>query len=514
MTMKRIGLYMIGMMLMLTSCGDFLEEYSQSLAYANSCTDLDELLVGECYMKQVQMAPYNNDYFEFSGEGASYFPWLNLMDDDTQIYVGTYMTSGDIRGALSAAHYWEKNPYVANGVPYKDGTWSRLYAHIGVLNVILSKVDEFANDLMHDRVKGEVQFLRAAYYYWLVNLYAKPYQKSTASVDPGVPLKLTEYVEDIYFARNSVEEVYAQIVKDLEEALKNLAGENPTNVHQAGEAAALALLSRVYLYMERWEECVGLCDQILKKGYTLIDLNTYSKDVGFTSINSPETIFTQGTNVTTCIFHETTAITNCFMPSKSLYESYDAESDLRRDRFFYIFSGSWGTQLLFNKTQVADVMNNIIDKKEVSDNSLIRLAEIYLNKAEALAMLGSRDAEAASTLQELRLKRYATGKAKPVTQTGKELVELIRKERRLELCFEGHRWFDLRRYAVHSKYPYSEPIEHKYFDKEINTTQYRLLKKYSENEGAYVLPIPADDIIFNSGVLQQNEREERPILNH
>lgn len=513
--MKRIGLYIIGMMIALSSCGDFLEEYSQSLAYATSCKDLDELLVGEAYMKQVLIYPANNDKFPFSGDDAPYFPWLHVMDDDSEVYMGSMVIRDDIRGVLEAFHYWEKNPYVAFGVPYKDGTWSRLYAHIGVLNVILFKVDEFTDDPkeLYNRVKGEAQFLRAAYYFWLVNLYAKPYQKATASVDLGVPLKLTEYVEDKYFSRNSVEEIYAQIVKDLEAAVKNLSGVNPTNLHQAGEGAALALLSRVYLYMERWEDCVRLCDQILKKGYSLVDLNTHDENASFASITSPETIFTQGTNVTSCVFRYQDRYINCFQPSKDLRESYHPD-DLRKKCFFYELSSPWyGTEFLFRKTN-SDPLNYTIDKKEVSDNSLIRLPEIYLNKAEALAMLGNRDGEAASTLQELRLKRYAAGKVEPVVQTGKELVELIRNERRWELCFEGHRWFDLRRYAVNSKYPYSEPIEHKYFDEAVNTKRYRLLKRYSENEGAYVLPIPVEDIIYNSGVLQQNEREERPILNY
>lgn len=58
----------------------------------------------------------------------------------------------------------------------------------------------------------------------LVNLYAKPYSKETAGKDLGVPLNITEFIEDKYFSRDPVEKVYEQIVLDLKNAADNLAG--------------------------------------------------------------------------------------------------------------------------------------------------------------------------------------------------------------------------------------------------------------------------------------------------
>ena len=100
------------------------------------------------------------------------------------------------------------------GVELVDSDWKRLYEHIGYVNVIISYVKEFESDPeeIRHRIAGEAQFLRGWYYYMLVNLYAKPYSKETAAKDLGVPLNVTEFIEDKYFSRDPVEKVYEQIV--------------------------------------------------------------------------------------------------------------------------------------------------------------------------------------------------------------------------------------------------------------------------------------------------------------
>ena len=94
-----------------------------------------------------------------------------------------------------------------------------------------------------------------------------------------------------------------------------------------------------------------------------------------------------------------------------------------------------------------------------SDFFLLRLPEVYLNKAEALAML-EKTTEAIETIQTLREQRVKTGTLGDLQLSGEELVNYIRNERRLELTFEGQRWFDLRRYAVCPKWPFQKEIHH------------------------------------------------------
>ena len=160
----------------------------------------------------------------------------------------------------------------------------------------------------------------------------------------------------------------------------------------------------------------------------------------------------------------------------------------------------------------------------VSDMFLLRYPEVILNKAEALAMLGRED-DSKACLQELRSNRFKGADLQSVVETGDDYITFVRDERRRELCFEGHRWFDLRRYAVSTIHPFTKEIIHPHHDRwagsgsgvgdERNeyqfTGNYRL-KKYNE-ETAYVLPIPEYAMTYNNGTLVQNEREDRKINN-
>ena len=96
--------------------------------------------------------------------------------------------------------------------------------------------------------------------------------------------------------------------------------------------------------------------------------------------------------------------------------------------------------------------------------------------------------------------------------TGAELVQQIRDERRKELCFEGHRWFDLRRYAVCTDYPYSKQITHVFNrcgDWGVIETRTYVLK---EHDPAYTFAIPEAVINFDKVPMEDNPREERKPL--
>ena len=95
--------------------------------------------------------------------------------------------------------------------------------------------------------------------------------------------------------------------------------------------------------------------------------------------------------------------------------------------------------------------------------------------------------------------------------SGKDLVSFIRDERRRELCFEAHRWFDLRRYAVSPKYPEKKSIRHTAYDIKGKLEGDYVLKPYGEDP-AWVLPIPGYEIVYNQGNLVDNpQRVEREL---
>ena len=526
--MKKRILYWIICLGLFTSCGDFLEDYSQDLAYAGSCADLEELLIGNGYIKQS-----TNTAFDLTGDHPYYCPWIHVMDDDAiepdrkQQYTGAVFR-------IAEFHHWTKNPFQYEGKPYDDMMWKDLYARIAVTNVIIPKVDDMEDDLEEDRnrIKGEALFLRASFYYLLTNFYGLPYREATASTDLSVPLKLTEYVEDKYYSRNTVKEVFESIVNDLKQAIPLLKGIEQTTVYQANEAAVRLLLSRVYLYMERWDDVLVQCDSIMDlKKYACLDLNTIDSTKSSTYASSPETIFSQGTYSMDFIMSEGSApyYHYGYVVSDDLLKAYD-KKDLRANIYLTESKLPHPDGPYNNDLWLTDGTFRCIKLKDkskdgyVSDMYLLRYPEVLLNKAEALAMLG-RENESKECLQELRKNRFKATDLQAISETGDDYITFVRDERRRELCFEGHRWFDLRRYAVSSSHPFTKEIIHPHYDRwrgtsggfgdAINEYQFAgnyRLKKYNE-ETAYVLPIPEYAITYNNGVLIQNEREERQINN-
>lgn len=522
--MKKKILYWIVCLGLFTSCGDFLEDYSQDLTYASSCADLEELLIGNGYIKQCV-----NTSFSISGNNSYYCPWIHVMDDDAIDPDRKQQPSGAIY-QLREFHHWAKNPFQNEGVPFDDPTWKDLYARIAISNVVIPKIDDMTEDLKEDRdrVKGEALFLRASFYYLLTNFYGLPYRESTAAKDLSVPLKLTEYVEDRYYSRNTVKEVFESIVNDLQQAVPLLKGVEQTTVYQANEAAARLLLSRVYLYMERWDEALAQCDSIMDlRKYSCLDLNTIDYTKSSTYAGSPETIFSQGTYSMDFIMSETNYSPYYhygWVVSDDLLETYD-EKDLRTGIYLMAtrLPGSGG-QIVTDGTFRCIKLKSKSTDGYVSDMFLLRYPEVILNKAEALAMLG-RESESKACLQVLREKRFKSTDLQPIAETGDDYITFVRDERRRELCFEGHRWFDLRRYAVSSTHPFTKEIIHPHYNRWVGSgggvgderNEYQFvgnyrLKKYNE-ETAYVLPIPDYAMTFNNGVLVQNEREDREINN-
>lgn len=473
----------------LPACSGFLEEYSQDLTYIQTVDDLNELLVGSCYFSNT----------------SDLLPMLHVMDDDTE-YVRKPTTPG-----YWGFHYWLANPFVSGaGVEQKDGVWSTFYKNLAAINVVMTKAEDFASEgEAYRKARGEAYFLRGMDYFYLVNLYAKPYDAKTAASEPGVPLKLTEYVEDKHYERTPVAEVYASIISDLKTAATYLDGTTQTTKRRANVDAARAMLSRVYLYMageENWKNCVAMCDSVLKsRRYSLLDINDHEPKKDFIFLDSPETIFTQGKcSARSTIFMGQTMVAT-YMLTQDLLGKYDADVDLRYSHWFNnVRNVGWIWLKYSSLTPVVSTM--------VSSEFLLRLPEVYLNKAEALVMLG-RTEEAVEVLRELREKRLVEGTTDVIPTSQQELVDFVRLERRLELCGEGHRWFDLRRYAVHPTFPEEKEIIHEYVNNSTRVGYYRLAP-YSENSGNWVWPIPEYAITFNDGTLVANEREGAPLVEY
>ena len=478
------------------SCKKFLASYSQNNSFIETTGDLDELLVGTAYFNPMS--------------GAE--TMIYSMDDDAQI-VGPQQSNRDYELVIGW-HYWQAEPRLtsAGTMRLTDVFYNDLYSKIAGINTILHNVAELAKknepSATLKRITGEAHYLRAAYYFMLVNLYGKPYRTTTAGNDFGVPLKTDPAIKDQFVSRSTTGEVHLQILKDLLEAEQELAGVNTGSTIRVNQLAVQALLSRVYLFMEEYEKSVLYANKVIESHrYELKDLNNHTAGEDFLYRNSAEVIFTMGANLmpnAMWLYYEKPP-SPFYKVSDELALSY-APDDLRLKVF--LARNSEGILRVVKKRKTTNVS---VD--DVSDMFLLRLSEIYLNKAEALAALG-RSEEARNSLQELRKKRFPPSALDPVTQEGAALVNRVRDERRLELCFEGHRWFDLRRYAVNSHYPFSKSIRHRsiiFTGNGYSENGYYELGPYEQDAAAYIVPIASDEIEFNRGLITNEQRPVRPM---
>ena len=343
------------------------------------------------------------------------------------------------------------------------------------------------------------------YHVLLANMYAAPYEKDKANNTPGVPLKLTSYMEDLKFKRTRLDTLYSSIIHDLKESAICLEKINEDQVFKANAHAANLLLSRVYLYMGEWEEALKSCEKVSNRLYHLEKLSLpYSQN--FFRVSCPELIFAQGSECAANIFGAFGGY--CFRVSDGLiglYQSDDKYKDLRAS----IFLTSKSSRMVSGK--ISSLFGSYIAEGDTPDTFVLRYAEVLLNKAEALAMLDRED-EAIDVLKELLETRYENGIYPEITERGEDLVNLIRDERRKELCFEGHRWFDLRRYAVNPKYPLTDyKIIHGVYAEKPESGQaaqigYCVLEMYPKGKG-WILPIPEYEINVNPEI-GHNERED------
>ena len=344
---------------------------------------------------------------------------------------------------------------------------------------------------------------------FLVNLYGDAYNPADATTKLGVPVKLTHYVEhdkdkDSQFERASVEAVYQQIVKDLKASVEYFDQSPQTHsFYRASKEAALLLLSRVYLYMQDWQAARQVAGDFLKIKPDLQNLGGLVQDSSRVVIaeENPEIVFSQGSlNVQNAFTGEGGDL--CI--SGDLYQSYDSV-DYRKQVYFTrsLQSDSIG---LWRKYKTG------VHRSYVSDLFMIRSAEGYLNMAEACAM--TDDAAGASEWLN-KLREYRIGDYKNQTYNVEEAIEQVRLERRRELCIEGHRWFDLRRYAVCQKAPFKKPIDRIYALYDYDN---RSIFKYAEryrlevDDPAYTFAIPKSVLEFDLG-MPDNFRPKREYTN-
>lgn len=496
-------IYYIFFLILCSGCGKFLDDYSQDLVIPKTVADLNEVLLGSAYLPTMEVKDLKNG-------GLAW--WLHILDDD----INTVTEAIAVRSVDMDEHYygyttWQLEVgrnYSGLNVREDNGTWDELYKRINAINIILSEIDDMKQDSEKDKqlalhIKGESHFLRAQFYLTLVNIYADMYSPSTASSTLGVPLKLTHFVEHdkdkkAQFERMPVADVYQQIVNDLKLSIEFFdKSSQKIRLYRASKEASILLLSRVYLYMQDWPNAQKTAEELLAINNTLLNYAVVGAEASIISESNPEILFSQSSLNLQNAF---SGRSGDFCISNDLYSTYE-DADLRKDLFF-------GKATVSDSVAMSRKYKRGTHKSLVSDLFMLRVSEAYLNLAEAYAMQDNVG-QASSVLN--RFRSFRISNYMDVTLNSANAIDEIRSERRKELCMEGHRWFDLRRYAVCEKLPFNKTIERRFsvYDWDDKNTL-RSIEVYTlkEKDLAYTFAIPNSVIEFDMG-MPNNKRETR-----
>lgn len=354
-------------------------------------------------------------------------------------YGDNYLIIGDVSSDIAQSigtwdFYREMDTYQvsAAGNTENDNFYTRAYAAINLANNILEKIPELSTIPLEakDPMLGAAYFVRGLAMFDMTRLYGGVIDVVGTM---GVPI-ITEATNSLselqYPARPTLTESYSAVEKDLLTALDLLPESNNKSI--ASKGAARALLSRLYLYLKKYDESASYATAVITDPNYSINPNF--EDIFATKLGV-ESIFELNFNSS-----DQSEIRNWYNPNggrgdltthEPFYEEATANPNDVRGKLFGFSESNGHFQTKYQKPGGID---NIV---------ILRLAEMYLNRAEARANMN----DFAMAIEDLNIirTRAGIGVITPIPTTQDELLSDIYTQRKLEFAFEGHRYFDLMR---------------------------------------------------------------------
>lgn len=431
----------------------------------------------------------------------SYYRMAETPSDNTRTYAETEADSGP----FDKLTWLSSNTFIADA-------YRTAYRTIAGANIVLNRIEgvTFTDARQKKQLIAEAKFLRALMYFNLVRYFG------------DVPLVLKEVTnesEAYSYVRTPATQVYAQIEKDLTEAAPDLlpttlttSGTPTATAGRATTGAAKALLGKVYLQEKKWSAAAQVLSEVINSNvyHLLPDINNV---FGLGNDNNAEIIFAaqyastgngEGNSyVYAFVPQPSTGITGVTGGSFNsgtldLWNAFEERQgstataplyDLRKAAFIAQYNAGALTYYYAKKFVYPVTAPN----EGANDWPILRYADVLLMYAEALNNTGGT-AQAIPYVNQIR--QRAGLSPKPLTMTADETQLAIEKERRIELCFEGQRWYDLIRWgkavstlqAFKSKYTADDPLNAQI---DIVGKEYKLL-----------YPIPTREIQLNSHLTQ------------
>lgn len=448
---KYIVIALFGLSAVFSSCDDQLtlpplQSIDQELALSNDSNVKRVLLGAYSEMRSVQLYGGRIQlYSEMLGSNRE-IRWEGTFNQPREMY--------------------NKQIFVNNS--FVEGTWSAAYRAINVSNNVLSALD-VVNAADRDRIEGEALFIRGSMYFELIKLFALPYTAGNTGSNLGVPLVLTPtraINDESFVSRNTVEEVYTQILNDLTRAEGLLPA---SNSFLARNYVAAAQLSRVYLQMERYDAAREAANRAITaataNGKSLVPVymdafntdNDSNEDLFAIQVNPQDPSNDMFLFYSLPEFGARGGDVAVLDEHLTFYEAGDA-------RLNQFFSGAGELRTAKWRDQFKNV-------------KVMRLAELYLTRAETNLRLGTTIGD--TPLNDVNRIRARVGLPALTAVT----LDAILAERKVELAHEGHAVHDVKRLKGFVRDNSSETL-------------------YQFNDPRMVLPIPQREMDANPNLVQ------------
>lgn len=459
--------------LVLTSCDDeFLNPTPSSSVVASDFFSSDaELLTGVYAMYDGLQGVNENTQTN----------WANYNRGLQFEYLVTEMRSDNTRSETTEGSKADFHRYLvnANNVEVED-YYASMYDVIFRANSVLSFID-VADTANKDTYTGEAQFMRAYAYFNLVRLFGEV-PVVTTTVNPD---------DDIVFTRVSVDKVYEQITADLSSAVNLLSDGGPKS--RASKAAAQALLAKAYLSQPtpNYSAAQTLLEDIISSDAYSLQENF--NDVFYNELND-ELIFV--VEYIPANAEESQSFSSEFtftvgrqdglnIPEPGLLADLDAHGG-NRTQYSYVQAANGGFECAKFFPDGFDESTGYGPNSRTAGNDwiVLRYADVLLMHAEAV-MAGAQSTSSTNALGSINEVRARAG-LDPIE--GELTAADLLLERRVELAFENHRFFDLKRFGVLSTV----------------LSEYAASRGYDFNINQLLLPIPAREINLSRGLMSQN----------
>lgn len=397
-----------------------------------------------------------------------------------------------------------------NSVLERD--WGRFLADVAQANTVIENIDKVPDPMLTDverkQWKAEAKIFRSLVWFDMLRLWGNIPVVTKEGKD--ITSDNIEEVYPLYYPKQTdPKEAYAQIIQDLTEAIPDAPSNAPANKTILSKSVAKALLVKVYAEepARDYAKVLQYADAVIADGFKLntnysdlYAMNAAGTDLKYRSTQESileVNFFPGGGNWVTWMFgkdlldpESNYAWAKWLTPTRDLIAAFDNEGDnIRKNETIVYYPATWSNYYPASNYPFMYKM-----RSAVHSIIKIRFADILLLKAEALANLGdAANLDQAEQIVNQVRSRVSLPALPPSAKASKEsMLNAVLKERRLELAFEGQRWYDL--------------VRNRKVEEVMNSLNSRdsgrLPVRRAYTESSYLFPIPSTAIDLNTNLIQ------------